>query len=294
MPSKLKIHGALLAVGLIYGANYSIAKIIMPEYIGPYGIIMIRVTMGALLFWIVDVVMGAERIQYKRDYLKLAGLSFLGVAINQLTFFKGLSTTTPITASVLMTSSPIIVLIAAFLILKERISRMKLLGVALGATGAVMLIGLDGFEFTSTTFTGNVLIVVNAISFSTYLVLVKPLLSRYRPITIIRWVFFFGMFIVIPFGYPELVEVNWSAMPPTVWSSLTYVVVGATFTVYLLNNWALQYVSPTTVSYYIYLQPIFSTILAVSFRGDRLNLEQIIYAMLIFAGVYLVSIYKQP
>lgn len=294
MPSKLKIHGALLAVGLIYGANYSIAKIIMPEYIGPYGIIMIRVTMGALLFWIVDVVMGAERIQYKRDYLKLAGLSFLGVAINQLTFFKGLSTTTPITASVLMTSSPIIVLIAAFLILKERISRMKLLGVALGATGAVMLIGLDGFEFTSTTFTGNVLIVVNAISFSTYLVLVKPLLSRYRPITIIRWVFFFGMFIVISFGYPELVEVNWSAMPPTVWSSLTYVVVGATFTVYLLNNWALQYVSPTTVSYYIYLQPIFSTILAVSFRGDRLNLEQIIYAMLIFAGVYLVSIYKQP
>lgn len=292
MPSKLKIHGALLIVGLVYGANYTVAKVIMPEFVGPFAIILIRVVSGALLFWLVDIVTGPERIKYKRDYIKLAGLSVLGVAINQLAFFKGLNTATPITASVLMTSSPIIVMVAAYFILKESISRIKLLGIALGATGAIMLIGVDGFEFSNKTFIGNLLIVINAISFSIYLVLIKPLLLRYKPITIIRWIFFFGSFIVIPFGYQEFIAVEWTLLPAKAWLSLTFIVLAVTFLAYLFNNWALQFVSPTTVGYYIYLQPVFATAIAVSFRGDQITLEQVVYTILIFSGVYLVSIHR--
>ena len=290
MPSKLKIHLALLTVGLLYGANYTIAKVVMPVFVGPYAIIIVRVVSGAIVFWLIDYFLGPEKIQYKRDYLKLAGLSFLGVSLNQLTFFKGLSMTSPITASVLMTSSPIIVLIAAYFILKERISSIKVIGVLLGATGAILLIGIDGFVFSSETFLGNILIVLNAVFFSIYLVLVKPLLFRYKPMTIIKWIFFFGMFIVIPFGMKEFVAVEWSLLPAKAWYSLAFIVIGATLMVYLLNNWALQYVSPSLVGYYIYVQPVFATLIAVSFRGDELTLAEALYSTLIFIGVYFVSV----
>lgn len=282
-----------MVVGLTYSANYTIAKYVMPEFIGAYGIITLRVVVGGALFWITDYFMGSEKIKYKRDYLSLAGLSLLGVAINQLTFFKGLSMTTPITASVLMTSSPIIVLIAAYFFLHERISSQKLIGVFLGATGAIMLIGITGFSFNSETFWGNSLIVINATSFSIYMVLVKPLLMRYKAITVIKWVFFFASFVVIPFGFAELAEVNWTALPGSVWMALGFIIFCATLLVYLLNNWALKFVSPSLVTSYIYVQPVFSTLIAIVFRGDELTLEETGYALLIFIGVYLVSIRRE-
>jgi drug/metabolite transporter (DMT)-like permease len=290
MPSKFKIHSALLIVSLIYGANYSIAKVVMPSYIGPFGIIFIRVIIGAVLYWGIDYIYGPEKIKYKRDYLQFAFLAIFGVAINQLMFFKGLSMTTPISASVIMTSSPITVLIVSYFLLKERITTNKLIGIAFGATGAVLLIGIDGFKISNDTFLGNLFILINAVSFSIYLVLVKPMMYRYRAITVIKWVFFFGMFMVIPFGYKEFMQIEWTSLPTEAWLSLGYIIIGTTFIAYLLNTWALQYVNPSLVGYYIYLQPVFSTLVAVSFRGDKLTITEALYAMLIFAGVYLVSV----
>jgi drug/metabolite transporter (DMT)-like permease len=292
MPSKFKIHSVLLFVGLIYGANYSIAKVVMPYYIGPFGIILLRVVIGTALYWFLDFLQGPEKIKYKRDYLKLAILSIFGVAINQLMFFKGLSMTTPISASVIMTSSPITVLIVSYFILKERITINKIIGIALGATGAVLLIGIDGFRLSNETFLGNLFILINAVSFSIYLVLVKPMMLRYKAITIIKWVFFFGMFTVIPFGFNEFTQVEWSLLPNEAWLSIAYIIMGTTFLAYLLNTWALQFVSPSIVGYYIYVQPVFSTLIAITLRGDKLTLREIFFAVLIFTGVYLVSIRK--
>jgi len=198
--------------------------------------------------------------------------------------------TTPISASVIMTSSPITVLVVSYFLLKEKITANKLIGIALGATGAIMLIGIDGFNLSSDTFLGNIFILINAVSFSIYLVLVKPMMYRYKAITVIKWVFFFGMIMVIPFGVEEFTLVEWSNMPNEAWLSLAYIVIGTTFIAYLLNTWALQYVNPSLVGYYIYLQPVFSTVVAVSFRGDKLTLTEALYSLLIFTGVYLVSI----
>ena len=292
MPSKFKIHSALLIVGLIYGANYSIAKVVMPLHIGPFGIIFIRVIIGTVLYWGIDFLNGPEKIKYSRDYLQFAILAFFGVAINQLMFFKGLSMTTPISASVIMTSSPITVLIVSYFLLKEKITINKIIGIALGATGAVLLIGIDGFTLDNDTFLGNLFILINAISFSIYLVLVKPMMFRYKAITVIKWVFFFGMFMVIPFGMDEFLQIEWASLPNEAWLSLGYIIIGTTFIAYLLNTWALQYVNPTLVGYYIYLQPVFSTLVAVSFRGDKLTVTEALYSMLIFIGVYLVSVNK--
>ena len=292
MPSKFKIHSALLIVGLIYGANYSIAKVVMPLYIGPFGVIFIRVIIGTVLYWGIDFLIGPEKIKYRRDYLQFAILAIFGVAINQLMFFKGLSMTTPISASVIMTSSPITVLIVSYFLLKEKITVNKLIGIALGATGAVLLIGIDGFKLDNDTFLGNLFILINAVSFSIYLVIVKPMMFRYKAITVIKWVFFFGMFMVIPFGIEEFLQIEWTSLPNEAWLSLGYIIIGTTFIAYLLNTWALQYVNPSLVGYYIYLQPVFSTLVAVSFRGDKLSITEALYSMLIFFGVYLVSVNK--
>jgi len=292
MPSKFKIHSALLFVGLIYGANYSIAKILMPAYIEPFGVILIRVIIGTVLYWLFAAISGSEKIQYKRDYLRFAGLAVVGVALNQLMFFKGLSMTSPISASVIMTISPISVLIVSYFVLKEKISKNKIIGIGLGSTGAVLLIGIDGFTMDSSTFIGNLFILTNAISFSLYLVFVKPLMHRYKAITVIKWVFLFGMFLVIPFGVEEFLAVNWATLTTDAWLSLAFILIGTTFIAYLLNTWALQFVSPSVVGYYIYLQPVFATLVAIAFRGDDLTIEESIYALLIFAGVYLVSFKK--
>jgi drug/metabolite transporter (DMT)-like permease len=292
MPSKFKIHSALLIVGLIYGANYSIAKVVMPLYIGPFGIIFIRVIIGTILYWGIDWLAGPEKIKYRRDYLQFAVLAIFGVAINQLMFFKGLSMTTPISASVIMTSSPITVLIVSYFLLKEKITVNKLIGIALGAAGAVLLIGIDGFKLDNDTFVGNLFILINAVSFSIYLVMVKPMMYRYKAITVIKWVFLFGMFMVIPFGLEEFLLVDWSSLPNEAWLSLGYIIIGTTFIAYLLNTWALRFVNPSLVGYYIYLQPVFSTLVAVSFRGDKLTVTEAIYSLLIFIGVYLVSVKK--
>lgn len=292
MPSKFKIHSALLIVGLIYGANYSIAKVVMPLYIGPFGIIFIRVIIGTLLYWGIDLLAGPEKIKYRRDYLQFAVLAIFGVAINQLMFFKGLSMTAPISASVIMTSSPITVLIVSYFLLKEKITVNKLIGIALGAAGAVLLIGIDGFKLDNDTFVGNLFILINAVSFSIYLVMVKPMMYKYRAITVIKWVFLFGMFMVLPFGLEEFLLVDWSNLPNKAWLSLGYIIIGTTFIAYLLNTWALRFVNPSLVGYYIYLQPVFSTLVAVSFRGDKLTITEAAYSMLIFIGVYLVSAKK--
>lgn len=276
-------------VGLIYGANYSIAKILMPDFIGPFGIIGIRVVIGAILFWVIAGIQGNEPIKYKRDYLYFAFLSIFGVALNQLMFFKGLSLTNPISASVIMTSSPIVVLIASYFILHERITARKIIGILLGATGAVMLIGTDGFSFNNDTFLGNFLILVNATSFSIYLVLVKPMMLRYKTLTVVKWIFLFGTIWVLPFSWGEFAAVNWSGFTQEAWLALTFVVIGTTFFAYLLNAWALNFVNPSLVGYYIYLQPVFSTVIAVVFWDDLLSFTQIANAALIFLGVFLVS-----
>ena len=286
MPSKLKIHSALLTVGLIYGANYSIAKLLMPDFIDPYGIIVIRVVVGTMLFWIIDGINGGEKIQYKRDYLHFAFLAIFGVALNQLMFFKGLSLTNPISASVIMTTSPITVMIVSYFVLHERITSKKVVGIILGA---LLLIGADGFSFDNETFLGNFLVLINATSFSFYLVKVKPTMMRYKTLTVVKWIFFFGSFMVIPFGLGDLLEVNWSGFTNEAWLALIYVVVGTTFLAYLLNAWALNFVNPTLVGYYIYLQPVFSTVIAVVFRGDVLTFTELVYTLIIFIGVFLVS-----
>jgi len=296
--SKSWGHLALLTVGATYAANYLLAKGIMPDLIQPSGFIFARVTGALLLFFPLLLILGFEKI--KKEHLgRVILCGVFGVASNQLLFFNGLNLTSPLNASLILTATPIIVLITSSILLKTKITALKVTGVLLGAIGASLLIYLGKGESNggNSSALGDLLVLLNATSYSIYLVIVKPLMKHYKPITVITWVFLSGWFIVALFGFNEFTETNWALFQFKDYMILLFVVVMVTFLVYLLNIFALKHLPPTTVSVYIYLQPLL--VIAFTFlffhlgledyRGD-LTWQKLICALCIFLGVYLVSI----
>lgn len=297
MKQVVLAHLALLGVNILYGANHLLAKGVMPEFMGPNVFIFFRVSITTLLFFLLFKLFVREKVD-KKDYIRLALCGFFGVAMNQLFFFNGLELTSAFNAGVIMTSTPILVVILAFFVLKESITFLKSIGVIIGAVGAValMLVGhVDGFDSSI----GDLFILINALSFGIYLVLVKPLMAKYNPLTVITYNFLFGLLFVI--AYPnviqELIITNYAAIPFEILLKIGYVIIGATFFTYLLNIFALKHVSPSVSGSYIYTQPmmvIFFTLLfaqigwAEDYTGS-ITFEKIAYMLMIFTGVYLIS-----
>ncbi len=285
----LPAHLAILGANLIYGLNYVIAKGIMPDFMAPRTIIFFRVTGAAIVFWIIASLIKPEKVN-RGDMNKLFAAAFFGIALNQIMFFEGLNLTTPINASIIMVGTPILVLVFSHFILKEGLTRLKILGIVLGSTGALWLILKSGsFSFSSDTMLGNVFILINASSYALFLVLVKPLMRKYSPITIMKWLFTFGLVYVIPVSAKLVVQTNYAVIPFNIWMSITYVVLFTTVVAYLLNNYSLKLVSPTVNSAYIYLQPFLATVVALSLGKDVLTWVEVSAAMLIFTGVFIVS-----
>jgi len=283
-------HISLFVANLIYAINYTFAKDVMPDFIQPSGFILLRVTGAVTLFSLFYFLFVNEKVE-KKDVIRLAICGVFGVAINQLLFFEGLNLTTPINAAIIMTINPVLVIIMSALILFEKINIRKGIGIALGLVGASTLILNGGSVSGNTNFMlGNMFVFINAASYGLYLVLVKPLMQKYHPITVMFYVFGFGLLYVLPFGYTELLDVDWVSFPTIIIWEVLFVVVCTTVIAYLLNSSALKLLNPSTVSIYIYLQPVLATLFAI-FRGsDSLDEMKIIAAVIIFVGVYLVSV----
>lgn len=280
---------ALIAANVIYGLNYTIAKIALPGYIDPFSFVLIRVSLALLLFWMMWGILVREEIERKDIPVFMLGGLF-GVAINQLLFLHGLAQTTEINASLIMITVPIIVLILSHLLIREKITWRKISGITLAAIGAFLLIGFgQDFNFGSETMNGDLMILANASSYALYLVIMKPLTNKYNPLTVVSMVFSFGLIPVAFFGYGHLINVNWSAFTPMVWFSVLYVVLAATVMAYLLNMFALKKINPSIVSVYIYSQPMIATAVSVAAGNDILTLLKVLAGMLIILGVFLTT-----
>jgi len=262
----------------------------MPDFIQPSGFILLRVTGAVTLFSLIYFLFVKEKVD-KKDIIRLAICGIFGVAINQLFFFKGLNITTPINAAIIMTTNPVLVIIMSAVILHEKLNIRKGIGIALGLIGASALI-LNGGSLSGNTdfMLGNTFVFINAVSYGLYLVLVKPLMQKYHPITVMFFVFGFGLLYVLPFGYSELLAVEWTSFPPKIIWEVAFVVVCTTVIAYLLNSSALKQLNPSTVSIYIYTQPVLATLFAIFRDSDTLDEMKIISASIIFIGVYLVSV----
>ena len=290
MNKTLTAHISLLIANLIYALNFTIAKDVMPNFILPSAFILLRVIGALFLFSFSYFIFFFQKIEFK-DILRFAICGLFGVAINQLFFFEGLNLTTPINAAIVMTTNPILVMLLSFIIVKEAISFRKILGITLGFIGASTLILSDGaIDLSSNNSTGNLFVFINATSYGLYLVIVKPLLNKYHPLTVLFYVFAFGLLFVLPFGYDDLTIVKWGTIPVNIYLEIIFVVVCTTFIAYLLNSSALKTLTASTVSIYIYLQPILASLFAIFLGADFLDEKKIIASVLIFSGVYLVSI----
>ena len=291
-----KRNVALIAatlVSVIYGMTFTIAKDVMPEFIKPFGFILLRVGGSVLLFWAIAFVGPKEKIALE-DFPRIAAAALFGVAINMLSFFKGLSLTTPISAAVIMVTTPIIVLVLSSILIKEPMKKHKVLGIILGLVGTFFLI-LFGKSVGAATNAGlgNLFVFINAVSYGFYLIIVKKLMDKYNAFTFVKWIYTFGFLMVLPFGWHEFQAIDWPSIPQVLYWKIGFVVVFSTFFTYLLNLLSMRELKPTTIAVFIYLQPLFAAIIAISLGKDHLTWVKITAAVLIFIGVYLVT-QKKP
>lgn len=288
-----KRHLAFLAAfgaSFIYGVNHTLAKNIMPTYIQAYGFIMLRVLGAAVLFWITSLFLPTEKVE-RKDWMRFVLCAFFGMTINMLMFFKGLQLSTPINSSVVITLSPVILLILSAIFLKEKITWLKGSGIGIGLIGALVLIlfGAKTQENAPNIPLGNMFFIINATAYSVYLIIVKPLTAKYSSITLMKWFFLIAVFTNLPVALPQFLEVQWTTLPLSVIGVMVFVVVGTTYLTYLFNIFALRTLKPSTIGAFIYLQPLIATLVAVILGADTLTGIRVFAAALIFLGVYLTT-----
>jgi drug/metabolite transporter (DMT)-like permease len=280
---------AATLVSIIYGVTFTIAKDVMPKYLEPFGFIAIRVGGAVILFWLVSFFGPKEKIALG-DFPRIIAAAFFGVALNMLSFFKGLSYTSPIMGAVLMVTTPMIVLILSAFLIKERMRKRKVIGILLGLAGTITLIlyGKSMVNAPNATL-GNLLVFTNAFSYGIYLVIVKKLMDKYNAFTFVKWIYTFGFLMVLPFGWNEFQAIQWATIPIDILWKIGFVVVFSTFITYLFNLLSMRELNPTTIAVFVYLQPFFATIFAVGLGKDELSWIKLLSALLIFVGVYLVT-----
>lgn len=295
-------HAAILAANIIFGANIPIAKAVMPAYMESFAMAFFRTIGAMLLFWIASLFTKWERVPW-RDLVRLFFAALFGILMNQMLFVKGLEYISPIEAAIVVTFTPILTMLLSALFLKEPITFTKALGVLLGLSGAVYMIVSSAAPTASAEtlpetvraatdsrhFLGLTLCIVSGLSYAIYLTAFKPVIQRYKSITIMKWMFLFGSCISFPITFRYVQRIDFSLWQPMTYVQTAYVVAAATFLTYLLIPIAQQRLRPTTLSVYNYIQPITATVIALIWGMDRFTWPKIIATILVFTGVYVVT-----
>ena len=288
--SKWKAHIAVLLTNIFFGANFSAVQYIAKRGVPAFGLNVIRVGISSLLFWIL-LLFFRQKIGIKKQHLpRFLLCAITGVVINQLLFIKGLTLTLSIHASLLILVTPIFITFIAAWFGKETLNIFKILGLILGIGGSVILVLQRESTGTGTNIVlGNILVILNAISYAFYFVLVKPLMREYHPFEVIRWLFTLGFFFMLPIGWVEFSSIPW-----TTFSVIDFVILGsivffATFLAYLFNLYGIARLGASLTGAYIYTQPVFAGIIAIFVMGEALTVQKIIAAALIIGGVLLVN-----
>ncbi|MFT3682272.1 MAG: EamA family transporter [Ferruginibacter sp.] len=291
MDTKLKAHLGLLGTNLFFAMNLSAVKYLTGNHLmKPFGMNVIRVGVSVLLFWLLFLFNSKQKKIEQKDWLRFTLCALTGIAINQMLFLKGLSLTYSIHAVLLMLTTPILITIIAAWVLKEKINFLKIAGLALGITGAAVLITQGVNTGTGdNVLLGDTLVLINAISYTIYFIIVKPLMQKYEPMQVIRWVFTLGLPMVLPFGWNEFISIEWNRYDGTAYACISLIVIAGTFLAYIFNVYGIKVLGASVAGAYIYLQPFFAAFIAMIFLHEKLELYKIVAAVLIFSGVYLAN-----
>jgi drug/metabolite transporter (DMT)-like permease len=290
MRAKTLAHFAVLATNFFFAANFSLVKTISPRLVAPFGLNVFRVGGSLILFWLLWLFSKNKTALQKSDYGRVLACGICGVAINQMLFIRGLTLTSGIHAALLMLITPLLITFFAIWALKEKMTALQLPGLALGIAGAAWLISGGTRSSTATDpLLGDTLILINAIFYSIYFILVKPLMTRYSPLEVVRWVFTAGFVFMLPFGWKEAMDVPFASFTNSDFLVLTLVVLTGTFLAYCFNAYGIRHLGAGMAGAYIYTQPVFAVLMASVFLHENLSLQKILAAVLIFAGVFLAT-----
>lgn len=295
MTEKSKGHIAMLCSSIIFALNVPITKSLIPYWISPLGVTSLRLSFAAIMFWIASLFVQSEKIE-RKDFKTFFWGSFFGMGFNQVLFILGLSLTSPIDATIIATLSPMMVMLISAAVLKEPITVKKALGVIIGASGAILIVLAEAAKqdtIHESSWLGNILILCSATSYATYLVVTRPISQKYKPVTLLKWMFLFSMIMVLPFTYSELANAKiLQTFDLNISWRLVYMLLMGTFVAYFLIPVALKRLRPTTVGSYNYLQPLVASLAAIVVGQDVLTWEKPAAAVLVFSGVYLVTTSK--
>lgn len=289
MKSQTKAHFALLGTNLFFAVNYSAIKYFTENhYAGPFGLNIIRIGVSLILFWILFLFKKEKAKIYKKDIPVLLLCALTAIALNQMFFIKGLSLTFPIHAGLLTLITPIMITIIAARILRERITIKKIVGLLLGISGAILLISTKEQSAPGDNILlGDSLLILSATSYTFYFILVKPLMQKYSPIHVMRLVFTFGFFMILPLCVKEFNAITWQYFTLKDWGFLFLITIPGTFLAYIFNVYGIKILNASTAGAYIYSQPVFAVIIAMVFLKEQLTIDKSIAALLIFTGVFL-------
>lgn len=290
MTNLNKKHGhiALFVANVIFGFNTPITRTIVPEVLDPFVMTFFRMMGAAILFWAISPFTKKEKVP-PRDIMLFFFASLFAIVLNQTSFIYGLSKTSPIDASLVVTLLPIVTMLLSAIIIKEPITWLKAVGVLTGASGAIILVLNSNNESSSGSMIGNLIVLGSVTSFALYLTLFKDLISRYSPLTAMKWMFLFAALLTFPMSFNLLTSTDISQFDTSVYLRIGYVVILATFLTYMLIPIGQKTIRPTTISMYNYLQPVMASILAIIIGLDKFGPDKIISAALVFMGVYIVT-----
>ena len=264
---------------------------LVPEVISPDALVMVRILSGALFFSVMAMVYAKDQIKMvsRRDLFLLVACGIFGVATNQYFFYHGMKLTNPINGSIFNLINPITIIIASYFILDEKINFLTVVGFVFSATGALLLLDFHNFSVSGSTFWGDLMIMINAISFGIYVVIVAPLARKYNAFLISSGSFITGLIIYLPIGMDDLLETDFSKFQNSHWAAFWYIILFTTLFVYFLNNFIPKLTSPRIIGFYVYFQPFVASIVAIVLGKDELTLRKIWCGLFIIAGIYLAQ-----
>ncbi len=288
-------HLALLGANMLYGAGFTVAKIVMPSLVQPRAFILMRVLVACVLLWITVAVLhrGSSFWSLKRgDQIRVLLGGLFGVSLNMELFFEGLALTEPFHAAVIMLTTPILVMVFSAIFLARKFGWYQISGLVLGVSGALLLTAVGGSRSSSyapNIFLGDTLIFLNASCYAIYLVIIKPVMDKRASLQVVAWVFTVGCLLVVPAGLSEFPQIDFSRFGPIDWSALVFVILGVTYFTYVWNAYGIKNLSPVITGAYIYTQPVFAAIIAILYYKEIMTLNQVLAAVFIATGVWLVN-----
>lgn len=281
-------HLALVAVQILFGTWPIFGKVVLRS-MSTSTLVALRLTGAALAFALLQRKLTPLFKMPAKDFWLLVLCSMMGVIGNQFLYVKGLSLTTVINVTLLNTTIPVFALFVSILFRYDQLSFRRMIGIALAAGGVIYLVNPARADLSAQTTAGNLLIVGNSLLYAIYIVISKTLFERYGALNVITWIFLVGLVVTVPVGIYSLQQENLGAVSAGVWVMLLFIILFPTVGAYYLNAWALTKVPPSTVAIYIYMQPLIAFGFAPILLGEQWNSRTLIAALLIFAGVAIVT-----